>query len=473
MSIGSVFSVARSAMSTQQIVIATVGHNIANAEVDGYSRQRVDLEASDAQHFLYGDLGTGVRIQNIGRIRDTWLDAAYRTESGSASSASLRSDLLTRIEQVLGEPSDTGLASAMDALWSSWSDLATQPTSTAARAVVQQRAQGVVLTLNTFDRQLTDVRQQTAAQLGGAVREINELVDTIAGLNGRIVSSEVSGNEAPDLRDQRDRALDRLSTLGSVRVIPYANGGTQVLLGNNALVDGVTARHVETTTDASGGIALKLTSGFEPMLPVGGETQTTLEFLNGDLADTERRLDAIASALVTRLNALHRTGQVYPSGGTPAAAGDFFDAGGTTARTITLSSDVAGNPAKIAAALTTPSAGAAAGPGNNELALAMAALRDTAGQVSYTSAAGTTETDSFNGFYRTTASRLGTQLTSARVSAEVHTTLMTQADTRRKSESGVNVDEELTTLLRAQQAYAAAAKVISVAGEMMKTLVDM
>ena len=161
---------------------------------------------------------------------------------------------------------------------------------------------------------------------------------------------------------------------------------------------------------------------------------------------------------------------LYPGG---AAAPDFFDATKLTARDMRLSTAVGASASAIAASAMTPSGTNVAGPGNNEIALAMAALRSAPGQVTYVNALGDTENDSFGNFYRDTASRIGTQVTNAASDAQVHQTLAEQADTRRQSVSGVNLDEELTTLMRAQQAYAAAAKVISTASDMMESLLAM
>src|SRR6476661_4183025 len=136
MSLGSVLSIARSALNAQQTVMQTTGHNIANVETEGYSRQRTELAANYPQHWTYGSVGTGVMVQNVSRARDALLDTSYRGEAGGAASSQLRHDLLESVQNILGEPSETGLSSAMDAFWSSWSDLATSPTSPAARSVV-------------------------------------------------------------------------------------------------------------------------------------------------------------------------------------------------------------------------------------------------------------------------------------------------------------------------------------------------
>lgn len=474
MSLGSVLSIARSALNGQQTVMQTAGHNIANVETEGYSRQRVELAASYPQHWTYGTVGTGVVVQNVSRARDELLDQSYRSEQGGAAASQLRHDLLEGVQNVLGEPSETGLASAMDAFWSSWSDLATSPTSDAARTVVRQRGQNVASILNGFDARLTDLRTQANLRLSNAVERIDALADQIASLNGRIASSEVDGTTAGDLRDQRDRALDELSGLGDVRVLSATNGSVQVLMGTNTLVDGTTTRHVRPMTTASGQLALQLETGTEPMLTVGGSTQALLDFVNHDVSDTQGRLDAVAKALVTQVNAIQSGGVTYPNGGTtPVAAGAFFDPTTVSARDIRLSTAIATSAMNIAASAATPTGTNVAGPGNNEIALRLAALRTAGSQVSYVDATGTTSTASFADFYRDTASRLGTQVSNAASDAEVHQTLATQADARRQSTSGVNLDEELTTLMRAQQAYSAAAKVVSIADDMMRTLVEM
>ena len=168
MSITSILSVARSGLTAQQAAIETISHNIANAETEGYSRQRVTLSANVPQLFPYGNIGTGVGITNVERVRDALLDGSFRREAGSASFHGTSRDLLTAIEGVLGEPSPTGLAASMDAFWSAWSDLASDPTSSAARSVVQQRGSAVATMLNGFDQQLTDAQQQNDIQIGRA-----------------------------------------------------------------------------------------------------------------------------------------------------------------------------------------------------------------------------------------------------------------------------------------------------------------
>lgn len=504
MSVSSVLSIARSALSVQQVVIQTAGQNIANVETEGYSRQRVTINAKHPQQWPFGAVGTGVRVDDVHRVRNELLDVTWRRESAGASAAGARSELLSGIEGILGEPSDTGLASALDQLWSSWSDLATQPTSQAARSVVLQRAQHVATTLNGFDQRLRDLTGQASLRLTNALSEINTLADQVAKINGDIVSAEVNGRQAPDLRDARDRAIDQLSRLGEVRVVPNHDGSTQVLFGNNLVVDGVHAKHFQVSTDEGPGTGIALvTTPSRRLLPMGGEVGALVRQLNGGLTEVQQDLDRLANGLATMVNAIHAEG-VGSTGAAGAAIfvdktdGQSFDPAGNpfagpgvalgtvTARTIGVNRALLADPKQLA---TSSSASALTA---NDVALAVASLRErnvvTVGgseiRVRYVNRDGTwpdyarTPVPDPVGpppgeFYRAVVGGLATQAKEALTDTTVRQTLAEQADQRRLSDRGVNLDEELTNLMRAQQAYAAAAKVISAADEMMKTLTSM
>lgn len=501
MSLGSILSVARTALNYQQTVIQTAGHNIANAEVAGYSRQRVDAQANTPQYFSYGTIGTGVEIDDIRRARNDLLDVSYRQEAAGEGASTLRSELLGAVESVLGEPSDTGLAASMDALWDSWSDLASQPTSQAARSVVQQRASSVAAQFNGFDQRLTDLRGQTRIRMDNALTELNGLTAQIAELNGRISNAEVGGSMANDLRDQRDVAIDRLSQLGEVRVLPQPDGSQAVVMGSTTLVDGVHAKSLRVAEGTGALLRLATTTQpGSPLLPVGGELQTMLDFQNVELSETQERLDAMANTFAAGVNAIHARGNdgvagswhldffVDRTSGTYVAGDAFANPrapGVVTARSIGVNAAIQQDVSKIAS-----TSSLTARPAGNDIALAMAGLRTassatlngtTLQALTYsvpdrsTVPIGrkSTPASSLADYYRGTTSGLAAQVKQAEDTATVRRTLAEQADQRRSSVSGVNVDEELTSLMRAQQAYAAAAKVITAADEMMQTLIGM
>ena len=503
MSIGSLLSVARTAMSAQQVVIQTTGQNIANVGTEGYSRQRVELAPGDPQAFSWGTVGTGVRVADVRRARADLLDVSYRQEASQSGAYALRHELLGEIEQVLGEPSETGLAAGMDALWSSFSDLASSPASSAARSVVLQRAGQVATTLNGFAARLDELRGQATLRLTNDVGQMNGLLDQIGGLNAQIMKLETGGHQASDLRDRRDVAVDALSRMADVRALPRADGSVQLVVGNLTMVDGSAVQHLEIDPTPSGAVpprlALRIAGTIGAIQPFGGSTEATLDLLNRDLAGVQGRLDAMANTLAATVNAVHGQGRlpgdvaggaVFVDGryGSYVAADPFapgsYDAGGQLAKGIVTARTIAVSPALLAAPSGLAVSSSAARPTDNDVALRLAGLR-TSGTVpgvvdgngepvplayaGHAGAAGTSLAD----FYRELTTTLGVQVSGAESDAEVHGALLEQIDQRRTSVNGVNLDEEMTNLMRAQQAYAAAAKVIAAVDEMMDTLTNL
>ncbi len=511
MSIGSVLSVARTALNSHQVAIETAGHNVANAQTEGYSRQRVEYAANFPQQWSYGSVGTGVVVADVRRARDALLDVTVRRESGGEAAASARRELLGAVEEVFGEPSETGLANAMDAFWSSWSDLATNPTSRAAKSVVLQRGGAAADTLNSFDARLGELRTQTTQRLDDSLTAVNGLAARVARLNGQIVGTEVGGvRHANDLRDQRDKAVDELARYGDVQALERPDGSVQVLFGTHTIVDGIHSKSVARVADPLGRVALAMSDApGRPLQPTGGSTQAMADFLNGDLRGAQDQLDALANALARTVNEVHGRGR---DAGGPAPAffvdrgSNTFDpgasafrtplaAGAVTARTIGVNAALRDDPARVATSSD------AARPTDNDVALALAGLRTgatatvggaatpavfrlpnrQAPPVVVPGPGGWTEPPPLDDtaptrladFYRSTVSGLAVRVQDAEATAEVRSTLATQARGRRDSVTGVNVDEELTSLMRAQQAYAAAAKVVNAADEMMRTLVEM
>jgi flagellar hook-associated protein 1 FlgK len=461
-SIGGILSAAARALVTHQKAMAVTTHNISNAETEGYSRQRAVLGASDPLITPDGIIGTGVELKDIERIREPLLDDIYRGETSTASFHGERADQLGRIEQVFGEPSDTGLMAALDAFWNAWSDLATDPLSDAARSVVRQRGMEVSDRLWQLSSGLSDIRTAGHDRVDALVSRTNELASHIASLNGRIVSAEAGGAQAGDLRDARDTALDELAELVDIQVVARDNGGIGVYLEGQSLVDGTSTRPL--IREASGGsTVLRFEGRSTPIRAPGGKVGGLLSVIEDELTTAQSELDGLATDLVETVNSIHRSG-VNPLGNTGV---EFFDPAGTSASTIGLYSDgvvtdpdpdVGDDPGAIAAGR-----GAADGSyraGANDIALAIEGLReDPAGSGVLAER------------YSELVARTGSKVASAESSAEVHQTLSHQADIRRESVSGVSVDEELTTMIRQQAAFGAAARIVGRADEMLQTLI--
>lgn len=475
-------SIARTALSTHQAALQTISQNVANAETPGYSRQEAVLQANTPTSFSFGQVGSGVSIKTIIRKRDLLLDDSYRSAAGQNGEAQMRADLTSQIEGVFGEPTDEGMSNALDQFSNSWSDLSASPNSLAARAVVQQRGRQLSQMFNDYDTALTQQRTSNLERLTNTVGQVNALADQVAKLNAEIVVSESSGQPNNDLRDLRDTKLDELSKLAGARVIQQSNGTVSVTIGNSTLVDGASATKLNLKfqtpnpmpatplTDVP--VAFTLGDSLDPVANIGGQLAGLQDVLNTDIPQMRGRLDAMASQLVTAVNAAHTAGYTFSGTTIPGtAAGNFFDAGTVLnpvrAATMRLDATVAGDPAKIAAS------GSANGPSDNSVAQNLAALRSTDNTVTWTDPNGATESGSFIAFFRGAMTRLGSSVSEATDRASVTAALTDQAETRRQSVSGVNTDEELVNMMRVQQSYTAASKMIKVADEMLQTLLSL
>lgn len=452
-SLGSILSIARSGLSASQAGINVTSNNIANAGNAGYSRQRLALTPGPAQNFGNVVYGTGVRVADVTRVRDSYLDASFRSESSSASRDETRSGMLARIEGMLAEPADDALADTLDRFFSSFSELAADPTSNTARTLVLEQSRQVSTQFDRLANGLDGLRQESEGRLTSAVGRVNALLDNIATLNRRVVADEAAGETAGDVRDQRDRMIDELATLADVDVIERENGSVGVLLDGVAIVDG--AQSAELEIRVGGGAIEVARVGVANAIPsVGGTISGLLDVVNRDLPDVRTRLDDLASSFVQEVNAIHSTG----TNAAGATGLDLFDPAGLAADTIALAIT---DPADVAAGTADGAGDYRAG--ENDVARDIAALRDAS-----LAGIGVRAGD----FFTSLVSDVGSAVRFTRDSSEVHRTMAEQADTRRQEVSGVSTDEELIALIQYQSAYGAAARVISTADEMLQTLIS-
>ena len=482
---GSILSIARTAIAAQQTAVQVVSQNVANAETPGYSRQRAELAAARPQRLGFGSLGMGVEVLNVVRLRDGFLDTNYRNEAANAEGFGLRRDVLTQVEGIFGEPSDQSLSNSLDAFWSAWSDLANNPGTPSGQSVVRQRGIEVASTLNRFASRLGDLEATNRSRLASTVDEVNRLGSQLAELNGQITAAEVGGTMAPDLRDARDRIADQLAKLGGARMMEQSNGTMSFVVGGVTIVDGSTARAIEVRGGSPTSVGL--VGAADPLPASNGTLGAMTTLLNTDLPAIRAKLDALAKGLVNGVNYLHTSGWT-PAGDALGSANwnvatpptgsrvNFFDPANVTAASIGLSAEVTANAAVIASGSTQNA------PGDNTLALAIGSLRDATGIASLQSSMGAAAFAAQVGLaggatygdtYRNAVTNVGLQVRAADSSATVYETLANQADTRRSSVNGVSIDEELTLLMRYQQAFQAASRLVNVADEMMQTLLTM
>lgn len=453
-------SIGLSGLRAAQTLLDTAAHNTANASTPGYSRQRVRLVAAPPFSYPafnragFGQLGTGVNVAAVERVRDVFLDAEIRSQVGASAAWAARRDGLARVETILPEPSSAGLSSVLARFWAAWHDVAAEPTSLAARSALVEQAGTLAAGLNRVARQLADFSAALDDELRVRIGEVNDLGARIAALNAQIQRVVVTGERANDLEDARDALLEELSALITIRAERQADGTITVLVGGTDLVTGDTARSLVVGIDGAGHVEPRWGWG-DPVSLGDGRLAALVALRDGSLASYRSDLDALAAGIADSVNALHATGV----DATGTGGGAFFTyTSGDAAATLAVDPVVAADPRRVAAA-------AAAGQaGDGSIAAAIAELRGAR-----ILAAGTqTATD----FYAGLVGRIGADSRSAREIADGQAVVVDYLRNRRAALSGVSLDEEAADMLRFQHAYAAAARVITAVDEVLDTLIN-
>jgi flagellar hook-associated protein 1 FlgK len=452
MSLASLLSIARSALFVHQRAMEVTGHNVANANTPGYSRQSLQIRSASPLVLPTYSLGRGVEATQITRERDTFYDAAFRRDSGMLGRSSTLMTYLGQVETSLNEPSTDGLSASLDGLFNSLSDLANDPSSRVSRDLVVSSGARVAQQLNSLASSVGRIAQEAVDNLRVQVDQVNQYSSQIADLNAKIIESNGPGGPSSDLLDQRDVLVDKLSQFMNVRVLERPDGSIGVSAGDLVIVDGTSATKLAATS-VGGTWGIAPAGGGGVIDPQTGSLKALTDLIQVKLPGVQSKLDQLAASLVTEFNQLHRAG-FTPAGVTNL---DFFDPTGTTASTIRLSSTLKASSDNLAV-----SANGAAGNGDVATSLAGLATRGVASLGNST----------FREFFVSLASTIGLDVNTAGQDANAQQTLVDRDDAARSATSGVNVDEEMISLIAAQQAYSAAARLVSVADQMVQQILQ-
>lgn len=234
------FNIARSALFTQQQNLDLTGHNIANAGVEGYSRQRLHLQAAPDLYGLGaiypGSVGQGVQADRLQRLRDEFLDREYRLKTQEQSYYQTRLNYTQRMETSLGEFGESALGLTLEKFFNSWQEVSLRPDDRALRQTVVAAGNDLSYGLRSFYEDVNRLQTDTDRDLTLSVERANQISMQLAQLNEQI-SLRVNLGETPgDLMDQRDRLLDELGGLLKIQIQTAENGTVQVQSDGKALV---------------------------------------------------------------------------------------------------------------------------------------------------------------------------------------------------------------------------------------------
>lgn len=356
MSAGSLLSIGTRAMFANYAALQTTGHNIANASVEGYSRQRVELQTSTGQFTGAGFFGKGVDVATVTRMHNEFLTREAATASSVAAADAARAEQLARLENVF-PPGEAGLGYATSELLNAMVDLANQPADASAREVVLARAQDMAARYASAGAQLDTLQAGVVEDLTLGVARANELTQRIAQVNGQIAQVIGYGQPPNDLLDQRDQLIKELSGLVQVTTLPaddgtvgvFLAGGQRLVLGTQVTQLAVVADEYDLSRVSLAVVEQGVPRALPPSLVAGGAIGGLLRFQNEDLVAARNALGRLAAAVATRINEQQALGldlRTPPGSGAPIfsfgapqalpAAGNARDASGNFVTPVTL-----------------------------------------------------------------------------------------------------------------------------------------
>ncbi|QWF23116.1 flagellar hook-associated protein FlgK [Nocardioides sp. LMS-CY] len=452
---------ALSALRYQQAALDIASTNVANASVEGYVRRRVvgqtvGAAAAPAVWSRSNEIGSGVQASGVQRLVDPLLDTRVRREHGRQTYLDLKAAAMARVETGIAEPSDKGVARAVETFKNGIADLENAPNTDAARGQVLANGALVADAFNIQAHNLQDELGDQRARVLATVKEVNDLAQQLAATNQTIAASSGGGDTAT-LMDTRDQIALRLAELTGATATPRPDGGMDVMVGGQPLVSG---RDASTLQIASGinpdGTAdgAAVTFQVQPpsgaavaVVPSAGELAAGVELIDVVLPDYLAELNQLVASFADAFNAAHRSG--YDATG--AAGVDFFsydpaDPAGTIKVAITSTGQVAISSVPS----TVP------GQGNNSTGNAEV----LAGSITIADG------------YQRLVNGFGTAVASVQRLADNQRVMSQQVDAAREQLTGVSIDEESVNLVMAQRSYEAAARVMTTVDSILDTLIN-
>lgn len=481
--------IGKRALQTQQKSLDVVGHNIANANNENYSRQRAVQTATNPYSYpsindstSAGQVGTGVEVDEIQRVRDRFIDHRIRSENYTLGEWSVKKENLKEIESIFNDLDSSGFTKTLNDFFDSFDNLNNNPEDiAAARTDVVETASTLTTQLTQIDRGLRENLGYLGYEISGKIDKVNTLTTKIADLNKQIKAVESNSKKnANDLLDERDGLIEKLSGLVDIKVTTNEFNQADVTLNGIKLVQAHNSNDITVSTE-----------DYKPTVEVDSDDDLTdddtyqYDFkrytfeVNGNsvpiesgeikgLMDVRERIfdykmnvDEMARRLKNEVNNLHADGTDY-NGNSAGDAGfeeDFFQfvpADDYDSSHLVVNQNIYDDPTKIAASEN-------GDVGDGSVAHDIFRLKDKSGTIGSTT---------FNDFWESNASQLGLEISRAERMEQNQQVVVDELKQKREEISGVSLDEEMSEMVKYQHGYNAAAKVVSTMDEMLSTLIN-
>ena len=312
-SLNSSLHMGQHALSINQRAMQTVGHNIANQETEGFSRQQV--HSGTAAPDPTG-VGGGAKAQPTSRVYDKFVQRKILQENPRSGMFKSRGEFLQKIEIIFSETEGNGMHQALNEFWNSWSQLSNQPESESARIQVRERSDVLARRFRGMHSQLDGLRNEINGRLVATINKVNELGQKVAELNRQIISYESGQRNANDMRDARNQAIEELSELVDVNSFENPNGRVTVIIGRDwTLVEGNNRYQLEGKMKGGelgmlriDGVSINDNRRDLTRIFREGEMSEMLRMRDDTIVGYQHNLDEIAFNLAGQVNKIHATG---------------------------------------------------------------------------------------------------------------------------------------------------------------------
>lgn len=446
-----ILSIGKSAINSYQTALSAISENVANASTAGYTRRTVTIEqvqGTAGSSIYYNNYSgfAGSRVASIGRAYNQYQAADARAAASDAGSASAKLSWLTSAQTALGNDA-TGVGQSATAIFNAGDTLASNPNSTSSRQAFLNAIDQTASAFRTTAGNLATVSTGIANDATTTVQSVNAALAQLDKINVQLNGSQAGTEGQANLLDQRDQVLSTISSSLAIDVtfsdsgaatVGVANGGPTLVAADKSTGAGA---NLSLATDSSGRLSLSANGGGKSIAiaiaggAIGGQISAA-----GTVADRRQSLDAQAAAFATQLNAWNANGT------TAAGTAGTALLSGSSAATLTLATS---DPTAIAAA-------ASDGTANGNL-LALSGLRTSTGVEAQWNAMITDQGQA--------VANATTESSAAAARSDAATTALAAG-------SGVDLDTEAAELIRYQQAYSGAAKVIQVARDTLQSILD-
>ena len=454
--INDIFAIGKRALIAQQVGMQVVSNNISNAQNPNYSRQDVkfanDLYLKHANFYV----GSGVTIDDVSRIRDQFYDIKYWQENSDMSKWDSELKYGQLVENTFTDLSGSGISEQLDVFWNNWMDLGNHPQDVGQRTGLVSATNQLINTFHNVDSQLRSIATQANDELEFSINEVNRLITNISDLNKQIAGGATGSGANNTLLDQRDALISELSNYLDVDATYHQDGTVSLTSNYKVIVDQTKAFHFRIESENINGAPVTsiYAYGKEKYDFKSGKLKSLVGTVNSGIPDYIEKLDAIANAFVTKVNAIHNKN--YNVDGNTNV--DFFEPSGTTIGSIQLSQDVKNSVWNIAI-----SKDGNAGDGNG--ALDIADVRSSLLMQNGTA--------TLNSAFGTIINQIGNEGRNAEQNLQNQSAVVNMIDNQRQAIMGVSIDEEMVNLMKFQTAFGAASRIITTVDEMTQTILNM